>query len=193
MLLALPLAFGIEAIPQMLSGVPVLTAWSDAVPPFPGGSGPYTFMLNALLLHSVGFTPGGVSWNVPSWSISVEFFGSLAILFLIARWRRPSLSVVLAGIAVIGYATVFAIKGQLDAIFEAAWHILNLGLVRCVAGISLGALCLLFFRRHLAHGPASTATATILELGSVGAALAIMVRPEYHSVRDACFRSPPRR
>ena len=136
-LLALLLALAVEAIPAMLAGAPVLSAWREAIPPFAGGSGLYTFVFNALLLHSVGFTPKGLSWNVPSWSISVDFFGSLAVLLLIARWRWTAIRVVLAAIAAGGYALVFALKGQLDAIFGAALTVVYLGLVRRIAGVAL--------------------------------------------------------
>jgi len=186
-LLALLLAFGVEAIPAIRAGVPVLAAWGDAIPPFPGGGGLYTFVLNALLLQSVGFTPKGMSWNVPSWSISVEFFGSLALLLLIARWRWRGIRAALAAIAVAGYGVVFAAKGQLDAIFDALLQVVNLGLLRCIAGIALGMLCLLAFRRYLAQWSEGTLVTTALELAAIGAVLAVMIRPDYHSARDGFY------
>ena len=88
-LFALLIGFGIEAIPAYRAGTPMLAAWSEAIPPFPGGPGLSTFILNLLLLQNVGLTPTGLTWNVPSWSISVEFVGSLAVLGLVAICASP--------------------------------------------------------------------------------------------------------
>jgi len=79
------------------------------------------------------------------------------------------------------------LNGQLDATFETVVYVINFGLVRCLAGIALGVLCLLYVRRYLARETIGTTTATALELFALGAVLAIMVRPEYHSHWDAAF------
>jgi peptidoglycan/LPS O-acetylase OafA/YrhL len=186
-LVALLLAFGVEAIPAYIGGTPALTAWSAAIPEFPGGGRLPTFILNLLLLQNVGLTPTGLTWNVPGWTISVEFFGSLAILGLVAAWRWRGLRLVLAAIVGAGYGLVLAIKANLDATYETLWHAVNLGLVRCLAGIAAGVLCLLFVRRYLAHTPLEPVAATALELAAVVAVVILMVRPEYHSARDLLF------
>jgi peptidoglycan/LPS O-acetylase OafA/YrhL len=186
-LVALLLAFGAEAIPAYVGGTPALVAWSAAIPEFPGGGRLPTFILNLFLLQNVGLTPTGLTWNVPGWSISVEFFGSLAILGLVAAWRWHGVRLALAAIVAVGYGFVLAVKGNLDATYETLWHALNLGLVRCLAGIAAGVLCLLFVRRYLAHTPFEPIAATTLELVSVAAVLTLIIRPEYHSARDVLF------
>lgn len=187
-LFALLFAFGIEAIPVYRQGTPLLAAWSEAIPPFPGGPGLPTFVLNLLLMQNVGLTPTGLTWNVPSWSISVEFFGSLAVLGLIAFWRKPGLRVALAALAFGGYGVVLISKnGILDATYETLWQIVNLGLVRAIAGIAAGVLCLLFVRKVLLRRAPGWMLATMLELLAVGCVLAILVRPQYHDPRDIAF------
>ncbi len=53
----------------------------------------YSFVLNLLLLHSMGFIDY-LSWNAPSWSISVEFYTYLVfglIVLLAQRLRVAAL------------------------------------------------------------------------------------------------------
>jgi peptidoglycan/LPS O-acetylase OafA/YrhL len=180
--------FGIEAIPAYQTGTPLLAAWRDAIPPFPGGPGLSTFMLNLLLLQNVGLTPTGLTWDVPSWSISVEFFGSLAVLGLIAAWTKPGIRVALGALACGGYAFVLTLKGGiLDATYETLWHFVNLGLLRAIAGIAAGVLCLLFVRRFLASRACGPLAATLIELLAVACVLALMIRPQFHDARDVLF------
>jgi len=187
-LFALLIAFGIEAIPAYRGGTPLLAAWREAIPPFPGGPGLPTFLLNLLLLQNVGLTPTGLTWNVPSWSISVEFFGSLAVLGLIAFWRRPGVRIALVAVACAGYGLVLAFKdGILDATYETLWHAVNLGLVRAIAGIAAGVLCLLFVRRYLTSRMPATLLATLLELLAIACVVVLMLRPQYHDTRDILF------
>jgi peptidoglycan/LPS O-acetylase OafA/YrhL len=187
-LFALLIGFGIEAIPAYRGGAPLLAAWREAIPPFPGGPGFSTFILNLLLLQNVGLTPTGLTWNVPSWSISVEFFGSLAVLGLVAVWRTPGVRIALSAVACAGYALVLVFKhGILDATYETLWHSVNLGLVRAAAGIAAGVLCLLFARRYLSPRTPGPLAATLLELLAIACVLALLIRPEYHDTRDTLF------
>ena len=55
----------------------------------------YSFFLNVFLLHSMGFIDY-LSWNAPSWSISVEFYTYVVFgLIVLLAQRMRSLSVVL--------------------------------------------------------------------------------------------------
>jgi peptidoglycan/LPS O-acetylase OafA/YrhL len=187
-LFALLIAFGIESIPAVRHGAPLLSAWSEAIPPFPGGPGLSTFILNLLLLQNVGLTPTGLTWNLPSWSISVEFFGSLAVLGLVAFWRGAGLRLALAVIACGGYAFVLAFKnGSLDATYETLWRVVNLGLVRTIAGIAAGVLCLLFVRRYIKRKRPAPLLATLIEILAIIFALGIMIRPQFHDTIDVLF------
>lgn len=187
-LFALLAAFGLEAVPAYRAGTPLLAAWGDAVPPFPGGPGLSTFALNLALLQNVGLTPTGLTWNVPSWSISVEFFGSLAVLGLVALWRAPGVRIALLAVACAGYGLVLTFKsGILDATYETLWQVVNLGLVRAIAGIAAGVLCLLFVRKYLSPRAPAPLVATLLELLAIAFVMVLMVRPQFHDTRDMLF------
>ena len=51
----------------------------------------YSFFLNVFLLHSLGFIDH-LSWNWPSWSISVEFYTYL-VFGLVLLWAQRSGSI----------------------------------------------------------------------------------------------------
>ena len=55
---------------------------------------PYTFILNLTLTHAWGFTPS-LSWNLPSWSISSEFFCYLLFPLLIVLVRSKTIYLLL--------------------------------------------------------------------------------------------------
>lgn len=98
----------------------------------------YSFGLNVLLLHSMGFIDY-LSWNAPSWSISVEFYTYLVFgLIVLFALRMGSLSwfYVLSGLLAVG-SLVFIIfvleKRSLE--LQA-----DFGLLRCFVGFFLGVL-----------------------------------------------------
>lgn len=70
----------------------------------------FTFIVNLLLLQNVGLTPTELTWNVPSWSISVEFWVNL-LFFAFITTRTPSR--VLIAIAVAAFAMLACFNGSL--------------------------------------------------------------------------------
>jgi peptidoglycan/LPS O-acetylase OafA/YrhL len=103
-------------------------------------------------------------------------------------WRKPGLRVALVAVACAGYGLVLAVKnGGLDATYETLWHIVNLGLVRAIAGIAAGVVCLLLVRKYLATRAPGPLVATLLELLAITCVLSLMIRPQYHDARDALF------
>jgi peptidoglycan/LPS O-acetylase OafA/YrhL len=77
------------------------------------------------------------NWNDPSWSISVEFFGSvLAIPFLI----KIKNNLLLVIISAIGYITVIANHHNLMAATDLHFYIFSSGIIKSVAGMSLGVM-----------------------------------------------------
>ena len=97
----------------------------------------YSFVLNLFMVHSLGFIDY-LSWNGPSWSISVEFYTYIVfgLVMLLA---------VRAGAWVLGAAAVLLVVGGLlfmtvvlgKRSLELQW---DFGLVRCVVGFFLGVL-----------------------------------------------------
>lgn len=98
----------------------------------------YSFGLNVLLLHSMGFIDY-LSWNAPSWSISVEFYTYLVFgLIVLLALRMCSLSwfYVLCGLLAVG-SLVFIIFVLEKKSLELQT---DFGLLRCFVGFFLGVL-----------------------------------------------------
>lgn len=134
----------------------------------------YTFILNLLLLQNVGLNASG-SWNAPAWSISVEMFLNLFLgLMLIAIARKRLVWPFLLAVPLICYAVIFTLFGSLGVIYERAFGFLNSGLLRGVAGISLGVLSYQLWQ-WLEHRPASLAISKYVAVGTAVASLLIML------------------
>ncbi|MDF0516854.1 acyltransferase [Bradyrhizobium yuanmingense] len=98
----------------------------------------YSFGLNVLLLHSMGFIDY-LSWNAPSWSISVEFYTYFVFgLIVLFALRMGSLSwfYVLSGLIAVG-SLVFIIFVLEKRSLELQT---DFGLLRCFVGFFLGVL-----------------------------------------------------
>ncbi|WP_375310683.1 acyltransferase [Bradyrhizobium sp. A5] len=98
----------------------------------------YSFVLNLFMLHSLGFIDY-LSWNGPSWSISVEFFTYIVfglVVFLSARaGAKWVLSAAAALLVVAGLTTLTVVFGKSS--LEVQW---DFGLVRCIIGFFVGVL-----------------------------------------------------
>lgn len=114
----------------------------------------YSFGLNVLLLHSMGFIDY-LSWNAPSWSISVEFYTYLVfglILLLAQRMRSLLWFYSLCGALAVG-SLVFMIfvlhKGTIGVKTD-------FGILRCFVSFFLGVLTVRIVDRLPAKpGPAA--------------------------------------
>lgn len=100
--------------------------------PFSGAMSADALVLNVLLLNSIGLTDG-LTWNYPSWSIGAEFMTYL--VFAAAVWAFAKRSLILFGVlAPAGVAALLLFSpDNIDATND-------LGLVRCIAGFSMGVL-----------------------------------------------------
>ena len=98
----------------------------------------YSFVLNLLLLHSLGFLDH-LSWNGPSWSISTEFYTYLlfgALLLLAQQFRSMKFFYLVSAFLVIGSWILAAFglgKPSLDFHYD-------FGLVRCILSFFIGVL-----------------------------------------------------
>jgi peptidoglycan/LPS O-acetylase OafA/YrhL len=102
---------------------------------------PVQYVLGLFLIQAWGFLPG-YGWNVPSWSISVEFaaylaFPLLCLLFAGAR-QRWWLSFVVLVAANALLAVCFSLAGKASL----GLGIYDIGTVRCIAEFTMGmAVC----------------------------------------------------
>lgn len=90
---------------------------------------------NVFLIHSVGIFDY-LTWNNPSWSISVEFFTYLifasVVFFLKSKLKELSLIIVIVSLA----ALVFLAPTNMDVTYD-------YGLIRCLSGFFVGVfICL---------------------------------------------------
>lgn len=117
----------------------------------------YSFVLNVLLLHSMGFIDY-LSWNAPSWSISVEFYTYLVfglIVLFAQRMRSLLWFYVLCGLLAVG-SLVFIIF-VLDK--RSLGLQTDFGILRCFVSFFLGVLAVRIVDRLPAKpGPAVQGT-----------------------------------
>jgi peptidoglycan/LPS O-acetylase OafA/YrhL len=118
----------------------VLEPWLGGAyprPPFTESRSPFAILTNILLVHSLGLHPD-VTWNFPSWSISVEFYTYLVfatVLLVLHRFR------VVAALALVlfGAAVLVMERGSMDVT-------VHYGLFRCLVGFFFGCLAFRAYR-----------------------------------------------
>ena len=111
-----------------------------------------TFVENVLLIQSIGFQKT-ITWNYPSWSISVEFFVNM-VLFLVLGGLLVSKTkakvLVMLGLTITFCMLVLNYNlshlGTKKAIVTQWAFFLNAGLLRGFAGIFLGVFVALFVK-----------------------------------------------
>jgi peptidoglycan/LPS O-acetylase OafA/YrhL len=98
----------------------------------------YSFVLNVFLLHSMGFIDY-LSWNAPSWSISVEFYTYLVfglIVLLAQRMRSLLWFYVLCGLLVVGsFLFIVLVLDKRSLGLQT-----DFGILRCFVSFFLGVL-----------------------------------------------------
>jgi len=100
-------------------------------PPFTGPHTPESIVTNLLMLHSLHLH-SQLTWNAPSWTVSVEFYTYLVFAALVISWpRRPILTAAI--MAVVGAVGVMFVARSLSATFD-------FGLFRCFYGFFVGVL-----------------------------------------------------
>jgi len=124
-------------------------------PPFSGAKDPTAILTNVLLLHSLHFHPM-LTWNAPSWTVSVEFFTYVIFASLMVSWPKRTLACAL-GMAVIGALGVALVARRLDANYD-------YGLLRCFYGFFCGALTWRMFKAAPLVLTARPVWATTLEV-----------------------------
>lgn len=137
----------------------------------PNRYSPELFVLNLFLVHNWGFTDA-VSWNIPSWSISTEFFAYMLfpLVALFVRWDRwPTWALPLAMLALAtGLHLLFHGVGYTNL----GKRIADLGLARCVVQFVIGTcLCALYLRLRRAPAPGAVAAVLIATAAGIAAGI----------------------
>lgn len=132
-------------------------------------NGGYAFLTNLLLLHSMGLR-NSLTFNYPSWSISVEFYAY--VLFALVRSAFATLRwFVVAAFGVIGLSTAILLWLHVVPLVNAGF---DYGYFRCCAGFFLGTLVYCAYTRLCHSQPAHHPAKHSLRLLS-GASLASML------------------
>jgi peptidoglycan/LPS O-acetylase OafA/YrhL len=113
--------------------------------PFAGTNDGASLIANVFLLHAV-IPFGDYTWNVPSWSISAEFY-SYAVFAILLIGFRPWWPLVWAGAALLSGATLIALEVGGVHLHDTS----GAGLLQCVFGFFCGSAAYRLFswlRRH---------------------------------------------
>ncbi|MGO9471832.1 MAG: acyltransferase family protein [Rhodomicrobium sp.] len=131
---------------------------------------------NIALVQALGWD-SILTWNIPSWSISVEFYTYLifACSLYCLRWRRAAIPFTFAtasAIALFSFSSMEATHG--------------FSLFRCLFGFYIGAAVSIMFPRIDAHLPRCRLRATAIEICAILAAIAVVIAAK----TDVAFAAP---
>jgi peptidoglycan/LPS O-acetylase OafA/YrhL len=136
-------------------------------PPFSGGTSFASLFASLFLAQSLGLF-SSVTWNAPSWSISVEFY--TYFLFAVAAWAIHRYLVP---------AAIVLIVGSLWVIIKFAHGFmgvgLDYGLFRCIAGFFTGYLTYRAYRVYGARWIRPVGMALWLEVAALAVALLFLL------------------
>lgn len=163
----------------------LLVSRGGVLPEYPDGNW-NTLVQNLLLLHNVGLNPLALNWNFPSWSISVEFWISVAFCLLITR-RTPSWLLLAA--SVLGFGILWHETGHLDVNQGNYFGWLNSGLLRGWSAFLLGILTYRAWFATRDSARARTVAGWTEPLLVLAVVVLLFVPPALQSPRD--FVGPP--
>jgi peptidoglycan/LPS O-acetylase OafA/YrhL len=95
----------------------------------------FTFIQHLTLMQNIGFNPRGMTYNYPSWSISVEFWVNILFILYVTKATRTS---TLFLIAMIGLLAIYNITGHLDTHNRNYFRFVNSGMLRGISSFFLG-------------------------------------------------------
>lgn len=145
----------------------------------------FTFLQQLSLTHNIGINQHSQTWNIPSWSISVEFWLNLIFFFYISR-KTSSTSLFFTVIACL--ITIKNLTGHIDTTYQNYFQVLNSGMVRGWASFALGILA---YRTWVAI-PKSTAHAWIAQFTEVALITSIiaLITLRNGKMRELDFLAP---
>ena len=134
-ILALFIVLELSKLLLVQSGV-----WNLDTPPFTGEYSIQSLVSNILLMHSLGIHDH-LSWNYPSWSISVEFYTYIifSIVGVIGYKYRKLMPLLYFSLILVSFYFIYNHTNNLN---DATYHF---GIFRCIIGFFLGGICYRFF------------------------------------------------
>lgn len=144
--------------------------------PFTGEDRSFTAIItNLFLVHSLPGVHENVTWNGPSWSISVEFYTYLIFavgLWVVSRLPKRNTLLVLGLVAIMIVAPLIIYKfGGRQNIFLTTGG----GLIRCVYGFAAGVLASMIFtqwKEPILSLFRNRTVATVIEVGVLAVVIA---------------------
>jgi peptidoglycan/LPS O-acetylase OafA/YrhL len=131
------------------------------------------------LTHNIGLNPGGLNFNYPSWSVSVEFWINVVFIMTLVYVRKVYWLLIPAAI---GFLSILFQVSHLNVHYQNLFGVLNLGLLRGVAFFFVGVV---LYREHEKR---ERPTDIVLDLVSVFAmisvAIVVFIRPDVQFVSD---------
>lgn len=133
--------------------------WEIDTAPFTGEYSIHSLISNIFLLQSMGIH-NHLSWNYPSWSISVEFYTYLifSIVTIVGFKFRSMIKIQYFILIIVSFYIVYT---NTDNLNDASY---NFGIFRCIIGFFLGSTCYQFF---LMTKNLIIPQATLLEIGLI--------------------------
>ena len=97
----------------------------------------FTLIQQFTLTNNVGLNPNGLTWNFPSWSISVEFWVNILFVFFISKTTK---NITLILISLCCLFVIYINTGHLCVHTNNYYNFINSGILRGVASFFLGVL-----------------------------------------------------
>lgn len=124
---------------------------SNGLPHYKDGTW-FTLFQQFTLTQNVGLNPSGMTWNYPSWSISVEFWVNVIFIFFISKETK---NITLFLLATIGLGVIYFNTGHLDTHAANYYNFINSGMIRGISAFFLGVLSYriyLHYRKYQGSG-----------------------------------------
>lgn len=128
------------------------------VAPFTGPNSLSLLAANLLMLQGLGLE-GRLGWNPPAWTVGAECVAYVifAVMALAGRVRRGRAATAVCAVSLAAYLLIAMTENTLDVTFLP-------GLLRCLAGFSMGVVLWLYSPPGWPHAPALAAAAALLAL-----------------------------
>lgn len=114
-------------------------------------------LLHVFFIQNIGLGPDGLTLNVPSWTISIEFWINIAafLLLLFIRPGKRIVQILLVLMACACFALLYRFSGHLNVNYQTSMGFLNWGLLRCSGSFILGFLTYRLYLRCQSWQPAT--------------------------------------